>query len=63
MPNKSYAYLLNVEPSNLGLLTTCNTEFNEINITFTDQNDRPLEMADKSNLSFLVNKWKLRNIL
>ena len=29
-PNKSYAYLLNVEPSNLVFLKTCNTEFDEI---------------------------------
>ena len=37
MPNKSYANLLNVEPSNLVLLKTYNTEFNEIIKTFTDQ--------------------------
>ena len=43
MPNKSYAYLLNVEPSNLAFLKTYNTELNEITITFTDQNGRPLE--------------------
>ena len=29
-PNKSYAYLLNVDPSNLVFLKTYNTEFNEI---------------------------------
>ena len=37
-PNKFYAYLLNVEPSNLVFLKTHNTEFYEIIITFTDQN-------------------------
>ena len=37
-PNKFYAYLLNVEPSNLVFLKTYNTEFYEIIITFTDQN-------------------------
>ena len=36
-PNKSYAYLLNVESSNLVFLKTCNTEFNDIIIRFTDQ--------------------------
>ena len=41
-PNKSYDYLLNVEPSNLVFLKTHNTEF-DITIKFTDQNDRPLE--------------------
>ena len=37
-PNKSYAYLLNVEPSNLVFWKTYNTEFDEIIIRFTDQN-------------------------
>ena len=41
--NKFYAYLLNVEPSNLVFLKTYNAEFDEIIITFTDQNGRPLE--------------------
>ena len=36
MPNKSYAYLLNIEPSNLEFLKTYNTEFDEIIITFTN---------------------------
>ena len=56
MPNKSYAYLLNVEPSNLVFLKTYNTEFDEIIITFTDQNGRPLEIEDKVNLTLLINK-------
>ena len=30
------AYLLNIEPSNLAFLETCNTEFDEIFIIFTD---------------------------
>ena len=37
MPNKSYAYLLNVEPNNLMFLKTFNIEFDDIIITFTDQ--------------------------
>ena len=55
-PNKSYAYLLNVEPSNLVLLKTYNTEFDEIIITFTDQNGRPVEIKDKLNLTLRLNK-------
>ena len=54
--NKSYAYLLNVEPSNLVFLKTYNTEFDQIIITFTDQNGRPLEIEDKANFTFLINK-------
>ena len=40
MPNKFYAYLLNVEPSKLVFLRTYNIEFDEIIITFTDQDGR-----------------------
>ena len=54
-PNKSYAYLLYVKPSNLVLLKTYNTEFDEIVIIFTDQNGRPLKIEDKVNLTLLVN--------
>ena len=54
--NKSYSYLLNVEPSNLMFLKTYNTEFDEIIRKFTDQNGRPLEIEDKFNLTLLINK-------
>ena len=46
IPNKSYAYLLNVEPSNLVFLKTHNIEFDETIISFTDRNSRPLEIED-----------------
>ena len=54
--NKSYNYLLNVQPSNLVFLKTCNTEFDEIIIIFTDQNGRALELENKRNLALLINK-------
>ena len=44
MAKKSYAYLLNVEPSNLLFLKTYNTEYDEIIITFTDQNSKLLKV-------------------
>ena len=47
MPSKSYAYLFNVEPSNLRFLKTYNTEFDKIIITFMDQNGTSLETEDK----------------
>ena len=42
-PNKSYAYLLN-------------TDFDEIIITFTDQNNRPLEIEAKVKLTLLIDE-------
>ena len=63
MPNNSYVYMLNVEPSNLLFLKTNNTEFHNIIIKFTDQNSRPLEIEDKVNLKLLIDKWKWHVIL
>ena len=56
MPNKFYAYFLNVELSNLVLLKTYNIEFEEVIITFTDQVGKSLEIEDKVNLTLLINK-------
>ena len=44
-------------------LKTYNTEFDEIFIRFMDQNDRPLEIEGKVNLTLLINKQKLRVIV
>ena len=56
MPNKSCAYLLNAEKSNLVFLKTYITEFGETIITFTDQNVRSLEIEDKVNLTLPIKK-------
>ena len=32
-----------------------NTEFSEIEIWFTDQNNNPLEIEDDVNISFMIN--------
>ena len=53
-PNKFYVYLLNVERSNIVFLKTYNTDFDEIVITFADQNFRPSEVEDKVNLTLLI---------
>ena len=56
MSNKSYTYFLNLEPSNLVFLKTCNTEFGDIIIRFTDQNQIPLEIEDSVNLTLFADK-------
>ena len=55
-PNNFYAYLLNVEPSNLVFLKTYNTEFDEMITTLMDQNGGPLEIEDKVDLALVINK-------
>ena len=54
--NKSYGYLLSVERKNLWFLKTYNTEFDDIKITFTDQNFRLLQIEEKVDLTLLINK-------
>ena len=56
-PNKSYAYFLNVEPSNLLFSwKRMITEFDKVIIIFTDQNGRPLDIENKVNLTLLIKK-------
>ena len=55
-PNKYYAYLLNVEPSNLVFLKTYNADFDDTIISFTKNKNRPLKIEDQVNLTFLINK-------
>ena len=56
MPNKSWGYLLNVEPNSLVFLKTYNTKFDDITMKFTEQNGRLLEIDEKVNLRLLINK-------
>ena len=46
-PNKSDAYLLNVQPRNSVFFKTYTTEFDDV-ITFPYQNSRRLEIEDKA---------------
>ena len=45
-----------MEPSNLVYLKTYDTEFDDIIITFTNQNGRPLEIKGKVNLTLLIDE-------
>ena len=48
--------MLNVEPSNLVFLKADENDFDEIIITFTNQNGRPSEIEMKVNFALLINK-------
>ena len=58
-----YAYLLNVEPSNLMILKTYSNQFNEIIITFRNKNDSALEVEGKINQTLPIDKYKWHVIL
>ena len=55
VPNKEYGQLSSISPLTLIFLKTMNTEFSEIEICFTDQNNNALEIEDNVNISLIIN--------
>ena len=55
VPNKQYGQLISILPHTLIFLKTMNTEFSEIEVWFTDQNNNALEIEDNVNISLTIN--------
>ena len=55
VPNKQYGQLISISSHSLIFLRTMNTEFSEIDIWFTDQNNDVLEIEDNVNISLIIN--------
>ena len=58
VPNKPYGSLLEISPTSHIFLKTFNSEYSKIIVWFTDQNNKPLEVEDKINLTMII-KWRL----
>ena len=54
VPNKPFASLLEILPSSHIVLKTFISEFQEIKVWFTDQNNNPLEAEDKINITLII---------
>ena len=54
VPNKPFGSLLDISPTNHIFLKTFNSEYNEIEVWFTDQNSQPLEIEGKINLTVII---------
>ena len=54
MPDKQYGQLISISPHSLVDLKTMNSEFSEIKIWFTDQNNNALEIEDNVNISLII---------
>ena len=55
VPTKQYAQLISISQKSLIFLKTMNTEFSEIEVWFTDQNNNALEIEDIVNISLIIN--------
>ena len=54
LPNKLFGSLLKISPKNHIFLKTFNSEFQSIEVWFTDQNTQPLEIKDRINLTLVI---------
>ena len=55
IPTKQYGQLISISPHSLVFLKRMNTDFSEIEILFTDQNNNALEIEDNVNISLIIN--------
>ena len=54
VPNLQFGQLITITPHSLTMLKTTNAEFSFIEIWFTDQNNRPLEIEDNVNTTLII---------
>ena len=54
VPDKSYGQIMTTVPHPLIMLKTVNTEFTFVEVWFTDQDNRPLEIEDNVNIAMNI---------
>ena len=54
IPNKPFRNLLEISPKNFIPQKTFNSEFSYIEVWFTDQNNHPLKIEDRINLTLAI---------
>ena len=54
VPNKQFGQLITIAPHSLTMLNTTNTEFSSIEVWFTDQNSKQLEIEDNVNMTLII---------
>ena len=54
LPGKKFGQLITIAPHLLTMLKTTNTEFQSIEVWFTVQNNRPLEIEDNVNIILII---------
>ena len=54
VPNKPFGRLLKISPKNHTSLKTFNSEFQSIEVWFTDKNGQPLKIEDSINLTLVI---------
>ena len=55
IPNKPFGQLLDISPQNFIISKSSNSEFSYIEVWFTDQNSKLLEIEDKKSITLVIN--------
>ena len=54
VPNKQFGQLINISPNTLTIMNTVNTEFSIIEVWFTNQASKAIEIQDNVNLTLII---------
>ena len=54
VPNKQFGQLLNISSYIYTMMNTVNTEFFSVEVWFTDQSSKALEIGDNVNLTLII---------
>ena len=54
VPNNHFGQLINISPNSLTMMNTINTEFSHVEIWFTNQASKALEIEDNFNLTLII---------
>ena len=55
VPDKPFGQLLDISPKTFIFFKTSNSELLDVEVWFTDQNSKPLEIEDKKNIILVIN--------
>ena len=56
VPNKRFSQLINISPRVFTMMNKVNTEFSYVEVWFTDQTSRALEIEDNVNLTLITDE-------
>ena len=54
VPNKQFGELITIVPDSLTMTNTANAEFSSIEVWFTDENSKKLEIEDNVNMDLIT---------
>ena len=54
VPNEKFGQLINISPHAFSMMNAVNAEFSSVEVWFTDQNSKALEIEDNVNLTLII---------